>query len=47
MTDPTQAPPEPAYTERMHDALAAGARLHKHQLRKGTTIPYLTHLLET
>ena len=47
MTDPTQAPPEPAYTERMHDALAAGARLHKHQLRKGTTIPYLTHLLGT
>ena len=45
MTDPNASPPGPAYTERMHDALAVGARLHKHQRRKGTTIPYLSHLL--
>jgi len=47
LTEPSAPPAEPAYTERMHDALAAGARLHKHQRRKGTTIPYLTHLLGT
>ncbi len=32
-------------TERFEDALAYAARLHASQLRKGTTIPYIAHLL--
>src|SRR5437764_4348530 len=32
-------------TERFEEALAFAARLHKSQLRKGTAIPYVSHLL--
>lgn len=32
-------------TKRFQDALAYAAQLHADQLRKGTTIPYLAHLL--
>jgi GTP pyrophosphokinase len=33
--------------DRMIDALAAAARIHGAQVRKGTDIPYLSHLLGT
>jgi (p)ppGpp synthase/HD superfamily hydrolase len=32
-------------TERFDDALSYASRLHRHQLRKGTRIPYVAHLL--
>src|SRR2546423_14617210 len=32
-------------TERFEEALAFAARLHKEQLRKGTGVPYVSHLL--
>lgn len=32
-------------TERFTNALKLGAELHSHQLRKGTNIPYISHLL--
>jgi (p)ppGpp synthase/HD superfamily hydrolase len=37
----------PIVTERFIDALGVAARLHRDQLRKGTEIPYETHLLGT
>jgi len=37
----------PIVTERFIEALAVAARLHRDQLRKGTQIPYETHLLGT
>ncbi len=33
------------YGKKFEDALAHAARLHKEQTRKGTEIPYVTHLL--
>ncbi len=33
------------YTEKFEDALVYAARLHRDQTRKGTGIPYVTHLL--
>ena len=33
------------YTERFEDALAYAACLHRDQTRKGTGVPYVTHLL--
>lgn len=33
------------YTEKFEDALLYAARLHREQARKGTGIPYVTHLL--
>ncbi len=33
------------YGQRFEDALVYAARLHRNQVRKGTTIPYITHLL--
>ena len=33
------------YGEKFEEALIHAARLHKDQTRKGTTIPYVTHLL--
>ena len=33
------------YTEKFEDALAYAARLHRDQTRKGTGVPYVTHLL--
>ncbi|HKH11688.1 MAG TPA: HD domain-containing protein [Rubrobacter sp.] len=33
------------YTEKFEDALRYAARLHREQTRKGTSIPYVTHLL--
>lgn len=33
------------YGERFGEALRYAARLHRGQLRKGTSIPYVTHLL--
>ena len=35
----------PLYSDRMLDALQVAARLHATQARKGTEIPYLSHLL--
>jgi (p)ppGpp synthase/HD superfamily hydrolase len=35
----------PPLTERFHEALGFAARIHAHDLRKGTTIPYVAHLL--
>ena len=34
-----------AFTERFEQALVFAARLHRDQMRKGTSIPYITHLL--
>ena len=33
------------YTEKFEDALVYAARLHRDQARKGTGVPYVTHLL--
>ena len=38
---------EPLYSERLIDALGVAARLHADQARKGSDIPYLSHLLGT
>jgi (p)ppGpp synthase/HD superfamily hydrolase len=38
---------EPLYSERLIDALGVAARLHANQRRKGSDIPYLSHLLGT
>jgi (p)ppGpp synthase/HD superfamily hydrolase len=35
----------PAYSERLASAFAFAAEQHKLQVRKGTTIPYVTHLM--
>ena len=41
-------PPKPwLYSERIIDAMAAAAQIHGTQRRKGTEIPYLSHLLCT
>jgi (p)ppGpp synthase/HD superfamily hydrolase len=41
-------PPRPwLYSDAMIEALAAAAQIHATQLRKGTNIPYLSHLLGT
>jgi GTP pyrophosphokinase len=41
-------PPKPwLYSERIIDAMAAAAQIHARQKRKGTEIPYLSHLLGT
>lgn len=34
-----------AYSRRFDEALALASELHRHQLRKGTSVPYITHLL--
>ena len=34
-----------AYGEKFEDALTYAARLHRDQIRKGTEVPYVTHLL--
>ena len=34
-----------AYTEKFEEALLYAARVHRDQTRKGTNIPYVTHLL--
>ncbi len=34
-----------SYTRRFEDALLYAAQLHRHDTRKGTSIPYVTHLL--
>jgi (p)ppGpp synthase/HD superfamily hydrolase len=34
-----------SYTQRFEDALLYAAQLHRHDTRKGTSIPYVTHLL--
>ena len=38
---------EPLYSERLIEALGVAARLHVAQRRKGSGIPYLSHLLGT
>lgn len=38
---------EPLYSERLIQALGVAARLHAGQRRKGSEIPYLSHLLGT
>ncbi|HEX6475453.1 MAG TPA: HD domain-containing protein [Candidatus Limnocylindria bacterium] len=38
---------EPLYSERLIEALGMAARLHAGQRRKGSDIPYLSHLLGT
>lgn len=41
-------PPRPwRYSDRLIEAIAAAAQIHGTQIRKGTTIPYLSHLLGT
>jgi (p)ppGpp synthase/HD superfamily hydrolase len=41
-------PPRPwLYSDRMSEAMAAAAQIHATQVRKGTAIPYLSHLLGT
>jgi GTP pyrophosphokinase len=41
-------PPKPwLYSERIIDAMAAAAQIHGRQKRKGTEVPYLSHLLGT
>ena len=41
-------PPRPwVYSERLIRAMSAAAQIHAAQYRKGTTIPYLSHLLGT
>jgi len=41
-------PPEPwLYSKRIIEAMAAAAQIHARQKRKGTEIPYLSHLLGT
>lgn len=37
--------PDVAVTPRFRDALTYAAELHQHQFRKGTSVPYLSHLL--
>ena len=34
-----------AYTEKFEDALGYAAHVHRDQTRKGTGVPYVTHLL--
>lgn len=34
-----------AYSERFDEALAFAARIHRDQVRKGSNVPYVTHLL--
>ncbi|WP_027443966.1 HD domain-containing protein [Erythrobacter cryptus] len=41
----THCTPAAQLTERFDAALAYASRLHRHQLRKGTAIPYVSHLL--
>lgn len=38
---------EPLHSERLIDALGVAARLHATQRRKGSDVPYLSHLLGT
>lgn len=38
-------PLQPSPTDRFLDALVLGREVHGHQLRKGTSIPYVAHLL--
>lgn len=40
-------PGEPRYSARFVDALGVAARMHAGQLRKGTAVPYVSHLLGT
>jgi GTP pyrophosphokinase len=41
-------PPRPwQYSDRIIEAMAAAAQIHGSQVRKGTGIPYLSHLLGT
>ena len=41
-------PPRPwQYSDRLIEALAAAAQIHGDQMRKGTSVPYLSHLLGT
>jgi hypothetical protein len=48
LTDLPLTDPEPvALTERYGDAVAEAARLHADQRRKGTKVPYVSHLLGT
>lgn len=35
----------PILTDRFDDALAYASRIHRHQIRKGSNIPYVSHLL--
>jgi (p)ppGpp synthase/HD superfamily hydrolase len=42
MSDPMAAP---MLTERFDRALTVAARLHRAQLRNGTTVPYMSHLM--
>lgn len=41
----TDATPHPFLTDRFEDALAYASRLHRAQRRKGSDIPYVSHLL--
>lgn len=45
MTGERVTPAPPSLTTRFDDALTYASDLHRHQLRKGTLIPYLSHTL--
>jgi len=50
MTEDERLPLPPGralYSERFVEALQAAARMHRAQDRKGTTVPYVSHLLGT
>src|SRR3972149_4832902 len=43
--DPVAPEPPPALSPRFDEALMLASELHARQLRMGTTIPYVSHLL--
>ena len=45
MNDEHRSEGRPVLTVRFDDALMFAADLHRHQTRKGTAIPYVSHLL--
>ena len=45
MNDQPSRPPDPVLGDRFNEAVAYAVELHANQARKGTTTPYLTHLL--
>ena len=45
MAEPIDPPPDPVLRDRFTDAFAYAVHLHALQARKGTVIPYVTHLM--
>jgi (p)ppGpp synthase/HD superfamily hydrolase len=44
LTQSPERPPDPVLGDRFNEALAFAVELHANQARKGTIIPYVTHL---